>query len=419
MLNSSPPSQSIQCPDFPTHDTSPLAIPQPCYNLHPCPPTTPYTAPITHADTGMSMEYRDLIMDPTIKDIWLCSTANEFGRLAQGLRDKCIDPNNTIFFNPIDKIPPDKQLTYAHFISSYHPQKAEPHRTCLTVGSNLIDYPGNLSMKVADMTTFKILANRTLSTPGARWLGLDVKNYYLGTPMNYYEYMFIPINLITLEIIEFYNLHTIVHKGKVYAEICCGMYSLPQSGILTEKQLISFLGNYGYSPIQHTPVLWRHQWHPISFWVIVDDFGIKCISKEHADHLIQCLHNHYQEVDIDWEGKCRCSVHHKWNYANRTCNLSMPGHVKNALTKFQHPTPKKSQDNPYSATAKQNGMKLQLMDPIDTSASLPPYEVKCLQQIIGTFLFYGCAIDPTILLALSELSSNQTTATESAKCACH
>ena len=110
------------------------------------------------------------------------------------------------------------------------------------------------------MTTFKILVNSTLSTPGAKWLGLDVKNYYLGTPMDNYEYMFIPIHQIPQEILDHYNLHEIVHKGKVYVEIRHGMYGLPQAGILAENQLIRFLGSYGYSPVPHTPGLWRHQW---------------------------------------------------------------------------------------------------------------------------------------------------------------
>ena len=71
---------------------------------------------------------------------------------------------------------PQAQTTYlCPFRLQLPSQKAEPYRTRLTVGGNLIDYPGNLSMKVADMTTFKILVNSTLSTPGARWLGLDVK----------------------------------------------------------------------------------------------------------------------------------------------------------------------------------------------------------------------------------------------------
>ena len=328
------------------------------------------------------------------------------------------EADNTIFFIPVTKVPRNKRPTYARFVCSFRPQKPEPYRTCLTVGGNLIDYPGNLSMKVADMTTFKILVNSTLSTPGAKWLGLDVKNYYLGTPMANYEYMFIPLNQIPQEIIDHYNLHNIVHKGKVYVEIRRGMYGLPQAGILAETQLIHFLGKYGYSPVTHTPGLWRHQWRPIAFCLVVDDFGVKYVGREHADHLIQCLRNHYKEIDIDWTGKRFCGIHLHWDYLNRTCDLSMPGYVDHALHKFQHPTPKKPQDSPYPAAVKQYGVKVQLTDPIDTSARLPPHEIKRLQQIIGTFLFYGRAVDPTLLTALSELSPAQATATDATKRAC-
>ena len=47
-----------------------------------------------------------------------------------------------------------------------------------------------------------------------------------------------------------------------------------------------------------SPGLWCHQWFPISFCLIVNDFGIKYIGQEHANHLIQCLCNNYQGVDI-------------------------------------------------------------------------------------------------------------------------
>ena len=65
-----------------------------------------------------------------------------------------------------------------------------------------------------------------------------------------------------------------------------------------------------------------------------------------------------------------------------------------------------------------SGIKVQLTDPIDTSNCLPTHEIKRLQQIISTFLFYGRAVDPTLLTALSELSSTQATATEATKRAC-
>ena len=90
-----------------------------------------------------------------------------------------------------------------------------------------------------------------------------------------------------------------------------------------------------------------------------------------------------------------------------------------SLHKFKHPPPKKAQDSPYPATAKQYRVKVQLTDPIDTTARLPMHKIKRLQQIIGTFLFYGRAVDPTLLTALSELSSAQATATAATKHVCH
>ena len=201
-------------------------------------------------------------------------------------------------------------------------------------------------------------------------------------------------------------------------EIRRGMYGLPQAGILTEKQLIRFLGSYGYSPVPHTPGLWHHQWHPITFCLVVDDFGVKYIGKEHAHHLIQCLRNHYHELEIDWAGKRFCGINLNWDYTNRTCDLSMPVYVEQATHKFQHPTPTTVQDSPYPTTVKQYGVKVQLTDPTDTSTRLPTHEIKRLQQIIGTFLFYGRAVDPKLLTALSELSSAQATATEATKRAC-
>ena len=68
------------------------------------------------------------------------------------------------------------------------------------------------------MTTFKILVNSTLSTPGGKCLGLDVKNYYLGTPMDNNEYMFIPINQIPQAIIDI--TRTMAKSTWKFAGIC-------------------------------------------------------------------------------------------------------------------------------------------------------------------------------------------------------
>jgi hypothetical protein len=52
----------------------------------------------------------------------------------------------------------------------------------------------------------------------------DLKDFYLGTPMERYEYMCLPVHMIPDSIMELYKLHDLVHHGHVYAEIRKGMY---------------------------------------------------------------------------------------------------------------------------------------------------------------------------------------------------
>jgi hypothetical protein len=67
------------------------------------------------------------------------------------------------------------------------------------MGGNLIQHPGDVPTRSADLTTSKCLWNSTISTEGAKYRCLDLKNFYLGTPMDSFEYMHIPIKLIPQE----------------------------------------------------------------------------------------------------------------------------------------------------------------------------------------------------------------------------
>ncbi len=44
-------------------------------------------------------------------------------------------------------------------------------------------------MDTAGLTTAKLVMNSTISMKGARYMGLDIKNFYLNTPLEHYEYM--------------------------------------------------------------------------------------------------------------------------------------------------------------------------------------------------------------------------------------
>jgi hypothetical protein len=116
------------------------------------------------------------------------------------------------------------------------------------------------------------------------------------------------------------------------------MYGLKQAGLLANQLLQTRLAPFGYYPARHTPGLWMHKTRPISFSLVVDDFTVKYVGKQHSDHLRHSLLKIY-ELTTDWAGTaCSCTTL-KWDYKNRTCDISMPGYVSNVLSKFQHDAP--------------------------------------------------------------------------------
>ena len=90
------------------------------------------------------------------------------------------------------------------------------------------------------------------------------------------------------------------------------MYSLPQVDILTNQQLVQLLELKGYATFKHTTGLWRHKWITIKLLLVVDNFGVKYVGKQHVEHLIQIIKEHYQ-TPSEWEGQRLCGIRIKWS----------------------------------------------------------------------------------------------------------
>ena len=94
----------------------------------------------------------------------------------------------------------------------------------------------------------------------------------------------------------------------------------------------------------------------------------------------------------------------------------MPGYVQHAISKFHNgdkgPTKSTDTPHPYKASKKHG---LPMTTKMDDCAKLSPQAIKQLQQIVGTFLFYSRAIDPTMLMALSIITTEQTQGTQTTK----
>jgi hypothetical protein len=235
-------------------------------------------------ETGKSLKHQELITNLKYKNNWMRSTANEINRLYN---------TNTIRSIRRPAIPQGRKVTYGSFVVDIKDHKEERERTRLTVRGDQIEYPGDKSTRTAGLTTAKILINSVISTKDAQFMVIDINNFYLSTPLGRFEYMAINLAPLPQETIEKYDLNELTHNGKVYIEIQKDMYGLPQAGILANELLQRNLAKDGYRPTTHTHGLWTHDTRPISFSLVVDDFGVKYVGREHAEHLMTCIKKNY------------------------------------------------------------------------------------------------------------------------------
>jgi hypothetical protein len=128
---------------------------------------------VIHPITGKEMEYMALMNDPRIQPLWKRGFGNECGRLFQGIRD--IPVTDTCFFIKLTNVPKDRKITYGKIVCDYKPHKREKERFRLTVGGDILDYSGDVATSTANITTFKILINSTLSTEDAAMMIMDIK----------------------------------------------------------------------------------------------------------------------------------------------------------------------------------------------------------------------------------------------------
>ncbi len=159
---------------------------------------------------------------------------------------------------------------------------------------NLVNYNSELSVRTADINTAKMHWNSIISTKNAKYMCLDIKKFYLTAALKYYEYMKIPLALFPRWIVKQYDLSKHQLDGWVHLEMRRAMWGLPQARILANKIFKWKLAPFGYCKCIDTPGLWKHKSRPLTFTLVVDDFGVKYEKKDNAEHPIASIKSTYR-----------------------------------------------------------------------------------------------------------------------------
>ena len=148
------------------------------------PPQVETVHAVLDQESGQLLEYRQLLKHPRFKEVWNRSSADEFGRLAQGIGDR-VKGTDTIRFIHKHEVPQDrfKDVTYIKFVCTIRTEKKDPYRTRATMGGNLINYPDDVGTPTANLLLIKIFLNSVILTQGAEFANADISNFYLMTPL--------------------------------------------------------------------------------------------------------------------------------------------------------------------------------------------------------------------------------------------
>jgi hypothetical protein len=94
----------------------------------------------------------------------------------------------------------------------------------------------------------------------------------------------------------------------------------------------------------------------------------------------------------------------------------MPGYVSNVISKFQHDAPEHPQHTPSRYLTPVYGAKTQYATK-DETLSLTAKQCLTIQKVTGSVLYYARAVDPTVLMPLNDIATEQTKATEKTQAA--
>jgi hypothetical protein len=86
-------------------------------------------------------------------------------------------------------------------VCKVHLERDDPDCTCITIGVNHICFPGNVGTSTTSLELVKLLLNSELSCTSTGFSSINLKNYYLDTPMPDPECICIKIADILVELI--------------------------------------------------------------------------------------------------------------------------------------------------------------------------------------------------------------------------
>ena len=109
------------------------------------------------------------------------------------------------------------------------------------------------------------------------------------------------------------------------------------------------------------------------------------------------------------DGTLFCGITIDWDYDKRTAKIHMPKYIAKARRRLVDKDSTTPEHSPHTCNIPTYSRKPQLADPVQqTFEKLTPTQLKWCQEFLGIFLYYTRAVDPTMNVAVSDISTSLT-----------
>ena len=88
----------------------------------------------------------------------------------------------------------------------YRPEKTDPYQTRLTFGRYRVNYPGDCGKLTVDLNTANLLLNNIVLKINAKLMTIDVKYFYLNTPMDKSKHMSLKLRNLPERVVQHYHI---------------------------------------------------------------------------------------------------------------------------------------------------------------------------------------------------------------------
>ena len=92
-------------------------------------------------------------------------------------------------------------MAHTRVVCELGPTKDDPNRTRITIGGNTIAYFGDTGTKTGSLELVKCVLNSVVSRPKAKFMTIDISNYYLNTPLDRPEFCRIKLEVIPQQLL--------------------------------------------------------------------------------------------------------------------------------------------------------------------------------------------------------------------------